>query len=103
MPLKVTKCFDRQHHVDMLLLAEDDKRHYILIKNLPGLFNDKSQPARMLVFRAVTVSEDAPTAAVFRETYQGLQKTYPTGRAIPETRGRGYGSNRERWQRGRIL
>ena len=42
MPLKLTKCFERQHHVDMLLLAEDDKRHYILIKNLAGLFNDKS-------------------------------------------------------------
>ena len=42
MPLKVTECFERQHHVNLLLLAEDDKRHYILIKNLPGLFNDKS-------------------------------------------------------------
>ena len=42
MPLKLTKCFERQHHVDMLLLAEDDKRHYILIKNLAGLFQDKS-------------------------------------------------------------
>ena len=43
MPLKVTKCFKRQHHVDMLLLAEDDKRHYILIKNLAGLFQEKSK------------------------------------------------------------
>ena len=42
MPLKLTKCFERQHHVDMLLLAEDDKRHYVLIKNLAGLFQDKS-------------------------------------------------------------
>ena len=33
MLLKVTKCFERQHHVDMLLLAEDDKRYYILSKN----------------------------------------------------------------------
>ena len=43
MPLKVTKCLERQHHVDMLLLAENDKRHYILIKNLAGLFQDKSK------------------------------------------------------------
>ena len=42
MPLKVTKCFERQYHVDMLLLAEDDKRHHVLIKNLAELFNDKS-------------------------------------------------------------
>ena len=42
MPLKVTKCFERLHHVDMLLLAEDDKKHYILIKNLTGLFQDKT-------------------------------------------------------------
>ena len=28
--------------MDMLLLAEGDKRHYILIKNLAGLFQDKS-------------------------------------------------------------
>ena len=42
MPLKITKTLDREHHVDMLLLAEDEKRHYILIRNLAGLFNDKS-------------------------------------------------------------
>ena len=43
MLLKITKCFERQHHVDMLLLAEDDKRHYALIKNLAGLFSEKSE------------------------------------------------------------
>ena len=86
MPLKVTKYFERQHHVDMLLLAKDDKRHYILIKNLAGLFNDKSNhtahcfPCRYCFRRC-------SSAAVLEKHIKDCKRQPPTSRAIPETRG----------------
>ena len=43
MPLKLTKNTNRKFHVDLLLLSEEEKRHYILIRNLSGLYNDKSK------------------------------------------------------------
>ena len=43
MPMKLTKERERKYHVDLLLLSEEDKRHYILIRNLSGLYNDKSK------------------------------------------------------------
>jgi len=43
MPMKLTKEIKRKYHVDLLLISEEDKRHYILIRNLSGLFNDKSK------------------------------------------------------------
>ena len=43
MPKKLTREIKRKYHVDLLLISEEDKRHYILIRNLSGLFNDKSK------------------------------------------------------------
>ena len=47
MPMKLTKEIKRKYHVDLLLISEEDKRHYILIRNLSGLFNDKSKTLEM--------------------------------------------------------
>ena len=43
MPMKLTKEIKRKYHVDLLLISEEEKRHYILIINLSGLFNDKTK------------------------------------------------------------
>ena len=43
MRMKLTREIKRKYYVDLLLISEDDKRHYILIRNLSGLFNDKSK------------------------------------------------------------
>ena len=50
MPMKLTKEIKRKYHVDLLLISEEDKRHYILIRNLSGLFNDKSKQSKDRVF-----------------------------------------------------
>ena len=41
--MKLTKEIKRKYHVDLLLISEEEKRHYILIRNLSGLFNDKAK------------------------------------------------------------
>ena len=42
MPLLITKQKDRQHHINLLLISNDEKRHYVLIQNLSRLFSSKS-------------------------------------------------------------